>query len=120
MYLYDLELNKSFIVFSMSMEYHMESIFGSNIASLSNVPQIRYLQCPAGVKVMHLKRFITSKYDLVNMKVPMNIDIIYEDDVLSNDLSLMDIAYCYDWKRVSFFCFFLKKVFKFSFLKILN
>lgn len=85
----------------MSMEYHMESIFGSNIASLSNVPQIRYLQCPAGVKVMHLKRFITSKYDLMNMKVPMNIDIIYEDDVLSNDLSLMDIAYCYDWKRVS-------------------
>lgn len=85
----------------MSMEYHMESIFGSNIASLSNVPQIRYLQCPAGVKVVHLKRFITSKYDLVNMKVPMNIDIIYEDNVLSNDLSLMDIAYCYDWKRVS-------------------
>ena len=90
----------------------MESIFGSNIASLSNVPQIRYLQCPAGVKVMHLKRFITSKYDLVNMKVPMNIDIIYEDDVLSNDLSLMDIAYCYDWKRVSqIFIYLLRMIY---------
>lgn len=86
----------------MSLEYHMESIFGANIQSQSNIPQIRYLQCPAAVKITHLKRFLFSKYDLNCQKPAMNIDIIYENEILSNDLSLMDIAYCYNWTRVSF------------------
>lgn len=78
----------------------MESIFGSTIA-LNNIPQVRYLQAPAAFKVSHLKKFLSSKYDLNNLKKSMNIDIIYEGDVLLDDLSLMDIAYAYRWERVS-------------------
>lgn len=78
----------------------MESIFGSTSA-LNNIPQIRYLQAPAAFKVTHLKKFLSSKYDLSNLKKSMNIDIIYEGDVLADDFSLMDIAYAYRWQRVS-------------------
>lgn len=67
----------------------------------STIPSIRYLQCPAAVTVKHLKRFITCKFDLnVNSFV---IDIVYENDILPVDFSLMDVAYCYKWKRVSDF-----------------
>ncbi|KAG5677535.1 hypothetical protein PVAND_007287 [Polypedilum vanderplanki] len=86
---------------SLSLEYHMESIFGSNnISSLSNnIPQVRYLQAPAAFKVLHLKKFLSSKYDLNNLKKPMCIDIIYEGDILSDEFTLMDIAYTYKWER---------------------
>lgn len=85
---------------SLSLEYHMESIFGNSIG-LNNIPQIRYLQAPAAFKVIHLKKFLSSKYDLNNLKKSMNIDIIYEGDILLDELSLMDIAYAYCWERVS-------------------
>lgn len=78
----------------------MESIFGNSLA-LNNIPQIRYLQAPAAFKVAHLKKFLSSKYDLNNLKKSMNIDIIYEGDILLDEFSLMDIAYAYSWERVS-------------------
>jgi RAWUL domain RING finger- and WD40-associated ubiquitin-like len=79
----------------------MESVLGNVIAALNNIPQVRYIQAPAAFKVNHLKKFLSSKYDLSNLKKSMNIDIIYEGDVLSDDFSLMDIAYTYRWQRVS-------------------
>jgi RAWUL domain RING finger- and WD40-associated ubiquitin-like len=94
------------LLYSLSLEYHMESIFGSN-ASLTNIPQVRYLQAPAAFKVLHLKKFLSSKYDLNNLKKPMSIDIIYEGNILSEELSLMDIAYSYNWERVCTLYFFL-------------
>jgi RAWUL domain RING finger- and WD40-associated ubiquitin-like len=93
--------NESFPPASLSLEYHMESILGNAIAALNNIPQVRYLQAPAAFKVNHLKKFLSSKYDLSNLKKSMSIDIIYEGDVLGDDFSLMDIAYTYRWQRVS-------------------
>lgn len=78
----------------------MESIFGNSLA-MNTLPQIRYLQAPAAFKVAYLKKFLSSKYDLNNLKKSMNIDIIYDGDVLLDDFSLMDIAYAYGWERVS-------------------
>lgn len=78
----------------------MESIFGNSFGT-HNIPQIRYLQAPAAFKVSHLKKFLSSKYDLNNLKKSMNIDIIYEGDIQLDDMSLMDIAYAYCWERVS-------------------
>ncbi|CRK95916.1 CLUMA_CG009362, isoform A [Clunio marinus] len=83
---------------SLSLEYHMESIFGNTIG-INNIPQVRYLQAPAAFKVVHLKKFLSSKYDLNNLKKSMNIDIIYESDVQPDEFSLMDIAYAYNWER---------------------
>lgn len=79
----------------------MESIFGSNVSLNNNIPQVRYLQAPAAFKVHHLKKFLSSKYDLSNLKKPMCIDIIYEGEILSEEFTLMDIAYTFSWERVS-------------------
>lgn len=78
----------------------MESIFGSNVSLSNNIPQKRYLQAPSAFKVHHLKKFLSSKYDLSNLKKPMCIDIIYEGEVLSEEFTLMDIAYTFNWERV--------------------
>jgi hypothetical protein len=85
----------------------MESIFGNNVILSNNIPQVRYLQAPAAFRVHHLKKFLSSKYDLNNLKKPMCIDIIYEGEVLSNDFTLMDIAYTYNWERVCILPFFI-------------
>lgn len=79
----------------------MESIFGNSVSLSNNIPQVRYLQAPAAFKVHHLKKFLSSKYDLSNLKKPMCIDIIYEGEVLSDEFALMDIAYTFNWERVS-------------------
>ncbi|XP_059613184.1 protein suppressor 2 of zeste [Phlebotomus argentipes] len=83
---------------SLSMEYHPEAAvtLGGQKAS---IPPIRYLQCPAAVTVWHLQRFISTKFDLKPSL--MLVEIIYEDEILPRDFSLMDVAYCYNWKRVA-------------------
>ena len=83
---------------SLSLEYHPLSIIG---CGKSSIPPIRYLQCPAAVTVRHLQRFLSSKFTLNLDSGSTQIDIIYEDELLPTDFTLMDIAYCYNWKRVS-------------------
>lgn len=78
------------------------------------IPPIRYLQCPAAVTVHHLKRFIYSKFDIDPDNQRVNVDIIYEEEILPEDFSLMDVGYCYCWKRVSnellnFYLYLLEK-----------
>lgn len=56
----------------------------------------RFLQCPAAVTVSHLKKFISMKYGLPST---YRVEIMYLDDPLRDDYSLIDIAYIYAWRR---------------------
>lgn len=47
----------------------------------------------------HLKKLIRAKYDLSENH---RVDILYNQDCLSSSLTLIDIAYIYLWKRVSY------------------
>lgn len=89
-------LLRLFLFPSLSLTYHTESLVGSGITT----PPINYLQCPAAVTVHHLKRFVSAKYG-INAERDVNIEIICEDEVLPEDFTLMDVAYCYNWTRVS-------------------
>ncbi|XP_063700493.1 protein suppressor 2 of zeste-like [Culicoides brevitarsis] len=80
---------------SLSLTYHAESLVGSGIA-----PPINYLQCPAAVTVHHLKRFVSAKYG-INVDRDVNIEIICEDRVLTEEFTLMDVAYCFNWTRAA-------------------
>lgn len=90
----------SYHTFSLSLEYHPKSVFGCD---KSSIPDVLYLLCPAGVTVHHLQRFISSKFSLNFMASASAIDIniIYEDEVLPARYKLMDVAYIFNWKRVS-------------------
>lgn len=83
---------------SLSLEYHPAS---GNAFDAELIPPVRYLQCPAAVSVRHLQRFLSSKYNLKLDSALVEIQIIYEDEVLPLSFTLMDVAYCYSWKRVS-------------------
>lgn len=83
---------------SLSLEYHPIPVAGCDKSAL---PPIKYLQCPAAVTVRHLQRFLSSKYILSLESGTTQIDIIYEDELLPADFTLMDVAYTYNWKRVS-------------------
>lgn len=90
--------NKIKNVISLSLSYHAESLVGSGVSVTA--PPINYLQCPAAVTVHHLKRFVSAKYG-IDIERDVNIEIICEDEVLPEDFTLMDVAYCFNWTRVS-------------------
>ncbi|KAI5092188.1 polycomb complex protein BMI-1-A [Silurus meridionalis] len=56
----------------------------------------RYLQCPAAMTVMHLRKFLRSKMDI---PCSFQIEVMYEDEPLKDYYTLMDIAYIYTWRR---------------------
>ena len=57
----------------------------------------RFLQCLGSVTVAHLKKFIMAKYSLDQNFL---IDVIYKDELLAEEQTLVDIAYAFDWKKV--------------------
>ncbi|KAF8794320.1 polycomb complex protein BMI-1-like [Argiope bruennichi] len=57
----------------------------------------RYLRCPGGLKVHHLKKLLRAKYGLLNSD--KKVDLLYMHDVLKDEFTLVDLAYIYAWKR---------------------
>lgn len=99
-------------LFSFSIQYHMNKhgLSCKNFAHESF--KIRYLLAPAALKVSHIKKLLFNKFDLSHSKKPMNVDIIYENKILLDEFSLMDIAYIFQWKMVSLIliCRYKRKV----------
>lgn len=58
----------------------------------------KFLKCPAAVTVEHLKKFLILKYNLTDQH---QVEIFHASENLSDDLSLIDIAYCFEWKQTS-------------------
>ncbi|XP_051910863.1 polycomb complex protein BMI-1-A [Hippocampus zosterae] len=65
-------------------------------SSKDQVANKRYLQCPAAMTVMHLRKFLRSKMDIPNT---YQVEVMYEDEPLKDYYTLMDIAYIYTWRR---------------------
>ena len=59
----------------------------------------RYLLAPAGFSIRLLKKYVLCKWDLPNTKY--RAQVFYLEDELDDELSLMDIAYIYGWKRMA-------------------
>lgn len=56
----------------------------------------RYLLCPAGISVGHLKKFIRLKFSL---SAHYGVDIFSKDEILDDKYTLVDVAYLSNWKR---------------------
>lgn len=57
-----------------------------------------YLQCPASFTIESLKKFLSIKNDFISTKF---VDIMYDDKPLNKELTLMDVAYIYAWRRTA-------------------
>ena len=57
-----------------------------------------YLLCPPSLTIEHLKKFLCLKIGSVSAQ---KIEIMYDDKPLNKDMTLIDIAYIYAWRRVS-------------------
>lgn len=84
---------------SLSLEYHYDSIVDYD-PKKQELP-ITYLCCPAAVTIHHLYKFILTKNGLQLDNERIQVDIIYEDEILPHEFTLMDVAYCFNYKRVS-------------------
>uniref|UniRef100_A0A182IVI7 RAWUL domain-containing protein n=1 Tax=Anopheles atroparvus TaxID=41427 RepID=A0A182IVI7_ANOAO len=92
---------------SLSLEYHYDTTQAEQSAASAKVP-VTYLQCPAAVTVHHLYKFILTKNGLLVGADHIRVEIIYEDEVLPPDFTLMDVAYCFGYKRIAPMRFFYR------------
>ncbi|KAL0118424.1 hypothetical protein PUN28_009231 [Cardiocondyla obscurior] len=81
---------------SLSLEYSNPCTkdISETIAEKSHVR--RYFRCPAAVTVFHLQKLIRAKYGLSDAN---RIDVLYEEEPLCNNYTLMDVMYIYHWRR---------------------
>ncbi|XP_053684305.1 protein suppressor 2 of zeste-like [Sabethes cyaneus] len=91
---------------SLSLQYHHDSI--ADYDPKSTTLPVTYLHCPAAVTIHHLYKFILTKNGLQLGNERIQMDIIYEDEILPHEFTLMDVAYCYDYKRVSWMRLFYR------------
>ncbi|XP_067107927.1 polycomb complex protein BMI-1-A isoform X1 [Osmerus mordax] len=92
-------------IISLSIEFYDQNKVKHTLVTEDKNPKEqpnhkRYLQCPAAMTVMHLRKFLRSKMD-----IPSNyqVEVMYEDEPLKDYYTLMDIAYIYTWRRPSAF-----------------
>ncbi|KAK5850200.1 hypothetical protein PBY51_014468 [Eleginops maclovinus] len=88
-------------IISLSIEFFNHSRLGGAVEDKQSkdqnmVANKRYLQCPAAMTVMHLRKFLRSKMDIPNA---YQVEVMYEDEPLKDYYTLMDIAYIYTWRR---------------------
>ncbi|AWP20772.1 Polycomb complex protein BMI-1-A [Scophthalmus maximus] len=86
-------------IISLSIEFFDQSRLGAGVEDKQCKDQVankRYLQCPAAMTVMHLRKFLRSKMDIPNT---YQVEVMYEDEPLKDYYTLMDIAYIYTWRR---------------------
>ncbi|ETN61194.1 hypothetical protein AND_007132 [Anopheles darlingi] len=87
---------------SLSLEYHYDTLADCGVVAEAETDKkvpVTYLQCPAAVTVHHLYKFILTKNGLLVGSDNIRVEIIYEDEILPHDFTLMDVAYCFDYKR---------------------
>lgn len=56
-----------------------------------------YLRCPAKLTVLQLKKFIAAKFNTCRDDT---IHLLYLNESLKDEYSLIDVAYIYDWRAV--------------------
>ncbi|KAF4076830.1 hypothetical protein AMELA_G00219510 [Ameiurus melas] len=87
-------------IISLSIEFYDQNrlggIDGEDKEPTKETNVKRYLQCPAAMTVMHLRKFLRSKMDI---PCTFQIEVMYEDEPLKDYYTLMDIAYIYTWRR---------------------
>ncbi|CAL9697888.1 unnamed protein product [Knipowitschia caucasica] len=86
-------------IISLSIEFFDPARMGMGSEGKQVKEQLankRYLQCPAAMTVMHLRKFLRSKMDIPNI---YQVDVMYEEEPLKDDYTLMDIAYIHTWRR---------------------
>ncbi|XP_058066064.1 protein suppressor 2 of zeste [Anopheles bellator] len=95
---------------SLSLEYLYDTLpeTQQSVATKESKLPVTYLQCPAAVTVHHLYKFILTKNGLLVGSDNIRVEIIYEDEILPHNFTLMDVAYCFDYKRVAPMRFFYR------------
>ncbi|XP_075907260.1 polycomb complex protein BMI-1-A [Nelusetta ayraudi] len=86
-------------IISLSIEFFDQGRLGGRVEDNQSKDQVankRYLQCPAAMTVMHLRKFLRSKMDIPSTH---QVEVMYEDEPLKDYYTLMDIAYIYTWRR---------------------
>jgi hypothetical protein len=90
--------------FSLSIEYSetgcVEICDSQRNKDLDPATPRMYLQCSSSLKIGILRKFLGIRNGL-KPSVAKTVDIMYDDRPLSGELTLLDVAYIYAWRRTA-------------------
>lgn len=90
------------IVFSSDEMFSLCLQFSSRVTDKETFTEkfedCRYLLCPAGVSIQHIKKFIKLKFSLPER---YEVDCFCGEELLNDYYTLVDVAYITGWKRDS-------------------
>lgn len=93
---YDNKRQSIVTCFTGSLEHQPPS--GNTLFSVVDGQQFKtYLRCPAKLTTIQLKKFIAAKF---NISSDDTIHLLYLNESLKDEYSLIDIAYIYYWKGI--------------------
>lgn len=70
---------------------------GSMFSSVDSQEFKTYLRCPASLTTLQLKKFIAAKFNICKDDT---IHLLYLNESLKDEYSLIDVAYIYDWRGI--------------------
>ncbi|XP_059085030.1 polycomb group protein Psc-like [Tigriopus californicus] len=83
---------------SLSFEYYDQDLANTHTQKVrKGTSNRRFLQCPGMMKIKHLKKFVRMKYGLVDENFA--IDVIYKNELIPEEYTLIDVAYLYNWRK---------------------
>lgn len=94
---YDNKRQSIVTCFTGSLQQRDLNSDGSTFSSADSQLFKTYLRCPARLTVLQLKKFIAAKFNICRDDT---IHLLYLNESLKDEYSLIDVAYIYDWRGI--------------------
>jgi len=94
---YDNKRQSIVTCFTGNLHQQQQPPIGSAFTTVDSQKFKTYLRCPAKLTTLQLKKFIAAKFNICRYDT---IHLLYLNESLKDEYSLIDIAYIYDWRGI--------------------
>lgn len=94
---YDNKMQSIVTCFTGNLQQQQQPPLGHTFSTVDSQQFKTYLRCPARLTALQLKKFIAAKFNICKDD---SIHLLYLNESLRDEYSLIDIAYIYDWRGI--------------------
>lgn len=94
---YDNKMQSIVTCFTGKLQQQQQPPLGQTFSAVDCQQFKTYLRCPAKLTALQLKKFIAAKFNICKDDT---IHLLYLNESLKDEYSLIDIAYIYDWRGI--------------------
>lgn len=94
---FDNKMQSIVTCFTGNLQQQQQPPLGHAFSTVDSQQFKTYLRCPAKLTALQLKKFIAAKFNICRDDT---IHLLYLNESLKDEYSLIDIAYIYDWRGI--------------------